>query len=171
MATASVFAVFGLIALGMTMFPRLLHEHDHLGGERLERQKQLGLVPADTKLPPRAEVEISGRISELWDKGKAAVIGFEGTARDSDGDLFTAVKAATLRLTGQGEDAPGKGASGDLYVKVRVQTHKYFERRNKTIHNTVGINVAQAALGEVRETTVAGGHGEPVQMFLVFPPE
>ena len=64
---------------------------------------------------------------------------------------------ATLRLTGQGEDAPGKGPSGDLYVKVRVQTHKFFERRNKTIHNTVGINVAQAALGDEIEIDTLDG--------------
>ncbi len=64
---------------------------------------------------------------------------------------------ATLRLTGQGEDAPGKGPSGDLYVKVRVQTHKFFERRNKTIHNTVGINVAQAALGDEIEIDTLEG--------------
>ncbi len=64
---------------------------------------------------------------------------------------------ATLRLTGQGEDAPGKGPSGDLYVKVRVQNHKFFERRNKTIHNTVGINVAQAALGDEIEIDTLEG--------------
>lgn len=64
---------------------------------------------------------------------------------------------ATLRLTGQGEDAPGKGPSGDLYVKVRVQNHKFFERRNKTIHNTVGINVAQAALGDEIEIDTLDG--------------
>lgn len=64
---------------------------------------------------------------------------------------------ATLRLTGQGEDAPGQGPSGDLYVKVRVQNHKFFERRNKTIHNTVGINVAQAALGDEIEIDTLEG--------------
>ena len=47
-------------------------------------------------------------------------------------------------MTGQGEAAPGKGSAGDLFVKVRVQHHKYFERRNRQIHSTVGINVAQA---------------------------
>jgi molecular chaperone DnaJ len=64
---------------------------------------------------------------------------------------------ATLRLTGQGEDAPGQGQSGDLYVKVRVQAHKYFERKNKTIYNTVGINVAQAALGDEIEIDTLDG--------------
>jgi len=60
-------------------------------------------------LPARAEVEISGRISEVWDKGKAAVIGFEGTARDSDGDLFTV--AATLFVRGAGGFGGERGPS------------------------------------------------------------
>jgi molecular chaperone DnaJ len=63
----------------------------------------------------------------------------------------------TIRMTGQGEAAPGKGASGDLFVKVRVQSHKYFERRNKQIYSTVGINVAQAALGDDIEIDTLDG--------------
>ena len=64
---------------------------------------------------------------------------------------------ATLRLSGQGEDGPSGGAAGNLYVKVRVQPHKYFERQGKTIHSRVGINVAQAALGdEVEIDTIDG---------------
>ncbi|MGB3329600.1 MAG: molecular chaperone DnaJ [Thermomicrobiales bacterium] len=55
---------------------------------------------------------------------------------------------ATLRLSGQGEDGPNNGAAGNLYVKVRVEPHKYFERHGKAIHSQVGINVAQAALGD-----------------------
>jgi len=64
---------------------------------------------------------------------------------------------ATLRLTGQGEDAPNNGRSGDLYVKVRVQQHKFFERQGKAIHNRVGINVAQAALGDEIEIDTLDG--------------
>jgi molecular chaperone DnaJ len=64
---------------------------------------------------------------------------------------------ATLRLTGQGEDAPGNGRAGDLYVKVRVQQHKYFERHGKAIHSRVGINVAQAALGDEIEIDTLDG--------------
>lgn len=55
---------------------------------------------------------------------------------------------ATLRLSGQGEDGPNDGPAGNLYVKVRVQPHKFFERHGKAIHSQVGINVAQAALGD-----------------------
>lgn len=55
---------------------------------------------------------------------------------------------ATLRLTGQGEDGPSGGARGNLYVKARVNPHTFFERHGKAIHSQVGINVAQAALGD-----------------------
>ena len=65
---------------------------------------------------------------------------------------------ATLRLTGQGEHAPGgRGQPGNLYVKVHVKPHKIFERHGKSIHSQVGINVAQAALGdEVEIQTIDG---------------
>ncbi len=60
-------------------------------------------------LPPRAEVEIRGQITEVWDKGKAAVLGFEGTASDADGDLFTA--SATLFVRGAGGFGGERGPS------------------------------------------------------------
>jgi molecular chaperone DnaJ len=64
---------------------------------------------------------------------------------------------ATLRLTGQGEDGPAGGPAGNLYVKVRVQPHKLFERRGKAIYSQLNINVAQAALGdEVTIDTIDG---------------
>lgn len=66
---------------------------------------------------------------------------------------------ATLRLTGQAEDAPAGsgGQAGSLYVKVKVRQHKVFERHGKSIHSQIGINVAQAALGdEVEIKTIDG---------------
>jgi molecular chaperone DnaJ len=64
---------------------------------------------------------------------------------------------ATLRLSGQGEDGPAGGPAGNLYVKIRVQPHKFFERHGKAIHSQVGINIAQAALGdEVEIDTIDG---------------
>lgn len=64
---------------------------------------------------------------------------------------------ATLRLTGQGEDGPNGGPAGNLYVKTRVKTHKFFERNGKTISSQVGINVAQAALGDEIEIDTLDG--------------
>jgi molecular chaperone DnaJ len=64
---------------------------------------------------------------------------------------------ATLRLTGQGEDAPKGGMAGNLYVKTHVKSHRFFERHGKAIHSQVGINVAQAALGDEIEIDTLDG--------------
>jgi molecular chaperone DnaJ len=64
---------------------------------------------------------------------------------------------ATLRLSGQGEDGPAGGMAGNLYVKVRVKPHKVFERHGKAVHSQVGINVAQAALGDEIEIDTLDG--------------
>ncbi|HYI26041.1 MAG TPA: molecular chaperone DnaJ [Thermomicrobiales bacterium] len=64
---------------------------------------------------------------------------------------------ATLRLSGQGEDGPVGGQAGNLYVKIRVKPHKVFERHGKAIHSQVGINVAQAALGDEVEIDTLDG--------------
>ena len=60
-------------------------------------------------IPPEAEVEIQGRINQIWDKEKAAVIGFEGTASDADGPMFTA--SATLFVRGAGGFGGERGPS------------------------------------------------------------
>jgi len=67
-------------------------------------------------------------------------------------------ESATLRLTGQGEAAPTAGGQpGNLYVKVHIEPHPLFSRQNKTIHLQIGINVAQAALGdEIMVDTIEG---------------
>ncbi len=66
-------------------------------------------------------------------------------------------EAATLRLTGQGEAAPQGGAPGNLFVKVQIAPHPLFSRQNKTIHLQIGINVAQAALGDEIEIATIDG--------------
>lgn len=52
-------------------------------------------------IPPKAEVTVRGRIAEIWDKGKAAVIGVEGTAEDADGPMFT-VRSSLFWIGGGG---------------------------------------------------------------------
>ncbi|MGI8485101.1 MAG: DnaJ C-terminal domain-containing protein [Thermomicrobiales bacterium] len=64
---------------------------------------------------------------------------------------------ATLRLSNQGEDGPSGGPAGNLYVKVHVAPHKFFERHGKSIQSQVGINVAQAALGDEIEIDTLDG--------------
>lgn len=66
-------------------------------------------------LPPEASVEVTGRITEVWDKGKAAVLGVESVARDADGDLFRT--HATLFVRGAGGFGGERGPSaGDVEV-------------------------------------------------------
>lgn len=63
---------------------------------------------------------------------------------------------ATLRATGEGEAVKG-GRSGDLFVTVRVTPDKRFLREGNTIHSSVKISFAQAALGDtVTVPTVDG---------------
>ncbi|HET7094803.1 MAG TPA: molecular chaperone DnaJ [Thermomicrobiales bacterium] len=64
---------------------------------------------------------------------------------------------ATLRLSGQGEASPSGDQPGNLYVKVQVAPHPVFTRSGKTIHSQVGVNVAQAALGDELELETIDG--------------
>ncbi len=54
---------------------------------------------------------------------------------------------STLRLTGRGAAGPRGGASGDLYVHIRVQPHARFTREGADLHCDLPISFAQAALG------------------------
>ena len=62
-----------------------------------------------------------------------------------------------IRLGGEGQPGENNGPSGDLYLLVRVQPHKYFRRRDNDILLDLNVNVAQATLGaEVLVPTVDG---------------
>jgi acyl dehydratase len=64
-------------------------------------------------LPSEAEVTVTGRITEVWDKGKAAVIGIESLGRDEQGDLFRT--HATLFVRGAGGFGGDRGPpTGDI---------------------------------------------------------
>jgi molecular chaperone DnaJ len=54
----------------------------------------------------------------------------------------------TLRLSGQGEAGPAGGPAGNLFVNVSIKPHKYFNRQGRQVISAVGINVAQAMLGD-----------------------
>jgi len=54
---------------------------------------------------------------------------------------------STLRLTGRGESPPGGGASGNLYVHIRVEPDDRFERDGADLHTRLPLAFSQAALG------------------------
>lgn len=62
-------------------------------------------------LPPQAKVQVEGKISEVWDKGKAAVLGVEGHVKDKDGPICTT--HATIFLKGAGGFGGERGPSSE----------------------------------------------------------
>ena len=63
----------------------------------------------------------------------------------------------TLRLSGQGEAGPAGGPAGNLFINFSVKSHPLFSRQGKQILSAIGINVAQAMLGdEIAVSTLDG---------------
>jgi molecular chaperone DnaJ len=54
---------------------------------------------------------------------------------------------STLRLGGRGAAGPRGGATGDLYVHIRVGAHPRFTREGIDLHCDLPVTFAQAALG------------------------
>lgn len=68
-----------------------------------------------------------------------------------------------IRLAGEGEPGDRGGPPGNLYVELNVLPHPYFRRREDNIVLELGINVAQAALGdEVMVPTLDGDEKLPI---------
>ena len=62
-----------------------------------------------------------------------------------------------IRLSGEGEAGRNGGPPGDLYVEIRVNPHKLFERNGADLACEVPISIATATLGgEVELPTLDG---------------
>jgi molecular chaperone DnaJ len=62
-----------------------------------------------------------------------------------------------LRLRGEGESGYRGGASGDLYVRLNVKPHEFFERDGDNLYGKVSISFVQAALGDLVEVPTLDG--------------
>jgi molecular chaperone DnaJ len=62
-----------------------------------------------------------------------------------------------IRLNNEGEPGINGGPPGNLYVVINVNPHAYFRRKDQDIIIEVGINVAQAALGDEIEVPTVDG--------------
>ncbi|MFA5954405.1 MAG: molecular chaperone DnaJ [Patescibacteria group bacterium] len=62
----------------------------------------------------------------------------------------------TLRLTSQGE-AGDRGLAGDLYITVRVEADRLFERHGNDVVTVLPISFSEAALGIVRDVETIDG--------------
>ena len=106
-----------------------------------------------------------------------------GHARTIDVRIPAGVKdGSRVRAAGEGESGTGGGASGDLYLRVRLKPHPVFERKGDDLYTKVALPVTTTVLGgeaqvptitgsvrlKVPETTQPGqifrlkGHGMPV---------
>ena len=106
-----------------------------------------------------------------------------GSARSVDVRIPAGVKdGSRVRATGEGEAGSSGGASGDLFLRVKIRPHPVFERKGDDLHTKVALPVTTAVLGgeaqvptitgsvrlKVPETTQPGqifrlkGHGMPV---------
>lgn len=63
----------------------------------------------------------------------------------------------TIRLTGQGEAASKGAQPGDLYLKIRVNADRRFERDGVNIKSRAQISFSQAALGDKIEVATVDG--------------
>ena len=61
-----------------------------------------------------------------------------------------------IRLTGMGE-AVKKGASGDLYVKINVQSHPHFRRDRQNLLMDMEVKLSEALLGADRKIETLDG--------------
>lgn len=62
-----------------------------------------------------------------------------------------------LRLRGEGESGYRGGQPGDLYVRLHVKPHDFFERDGDNLYGRVAISYAQAALGDQVEVPTLEG--------------
>jgi len=63
-----------------------------------------------------------------------------------------------IRLSGEGEAGRNGGLAGDLYVEIRVNSHKLFERDGADLSCDVPISFATATLGGEVELPTLDGH-------------
>jgi molecular chaperone DnaJ len=62
-----------------------------------------------------------------------------------------------VRAAGEGEAGANGGASGDLYLRVRIKPHPVFERKGTDLHAKVAVPVTTAVLGgEAQVPTITG---------------
>jgi molecular chaperone DnaJ len=63
----------------------------------------------------------------------------------------------SIRLTGQGEMGQKGSPAGDLYLHIKVQAHKKFNRQNYDINTEETITIKQAVLGDKIEIDTIHG--------------
>jgi DnaJ-class molecular chaperone len=67
------------------------------------------------------------------------------------------IDGSRVRVAGEGERGSGSGASGDLYLRVKLRPNPRFERKGRDLYTKVRVPITTAVLGgEVDVQTLAG---------------
>ncbi len=69
-----------------------------------------------------------------------------------------------LRLRGEGEGGFRGGPSGDLYVRIHVESHECFDRDGDDLYSKVTISFVQAILGDQVEITTLEGEKKTIKI-------
>jgi DnaJ-class molecular chaperone len=87
----------------------------------------------------------------------------DGHARTVDVRIPAGVNdGSRVRVSGEGEHGAGGGASGDLYLRVRLGGHPQFERKGRDLHVKVPVPATTAVLGG--EADVPTLSGKPARL-------
>ncbi|HVC20885.1 MAG TPA: J domain-containing protein [Vicinamibacterales bacterium] len=81
----------------------------------------------------------------------------DGHARTVDVRIPAGVgDGSRVRITGEGEHGAGGAPSGDLYLRIRLQPHPRFERKNQDLYTRVPVALTTAVLGGETEVVTLG---------------
>ena len=66
-------------------------------------------------------------------------------------------EGSRVRVAGEGEPGSGGAPAGDLYLRIRLETHPRFEKRGKDLHVQVSLPLTTAVLGGEAEVPTLSG--------------
>ncbi len=128
------------------------------GGARERGRTRQGRTPRSHK-GRDIEHEVELTLEEAYHGATRRVsIKQGGHARSVDVRIPVGVKdGSRVRAAGEGEAGGSGGASGDLYLRVRLKPHAVFERQGNDLHTRLAVVVTTAVLGgEANVPTITG---------------
>jgi curved DNA-binding protein len=128
------------------------------GGAQRESARSRGRAPRSQR-GQDIEHEIELTLEEAFHGATRRIsIKDAGHARSVDVRIPVGVKdGSRVRAAGEGAAGANGGASGDLYLRVRLRPHAVFERRGHDLYTKVAVPVTTAVLGgEAQVPTITG---------------
>jgi DnaJ-class molecular chaperone len=116
------------------------------GGERMARGPAAG-VDVDAELEVDFKTAVAGGEVRIDVEGQSLRVKIP---KGSD-------TGTRIRLAGKGRPGRRGGEAGDLYIRLRVRPHRFFERRGDDLHLDLPVTVPEAVLGAKVEVPTPEG--------------